>query len=163
MGGQFTAGEVLDMAVRIERNGREFYKKAAGMVADTETSALLERLAEWEGGHEERFTAMKAELSEMETVPTAIDPYGESALYLEAMADDHVFLAGRTEPGEEVAGKDDLEILDMALDFEKASILFFTGLVRLVSPGMGKDKVYQVIDEEVGHIAYLEDRKRKLS
>lgn len=163
MAEQFNAHEVLTMAVQIEKNGQEFYREAAGAVDDRQVSTLLADLAQWEHGHEVLFDAMRSDLSEEEESSTAIDPYGESGMYLKVMADDHVFRQGGRSAAEMVKGKSTLEILDLAIRFEKDSLLFFLGMERLVTPRLGRDRVYKVIDEEIGHISYLERQKSRLT
>ena len=163
MGDQFNAEEVLKMAEQIEKNGQEFYRKASEIVDDFEVSRLLADLAEWEKGHETLFASMRSELSQDEKRQTAIDPYCEAALYLKAMADNHVFkqqVESLPAPeGDKGTGK----IIDLAIRFEKDSLLFFLGLERLVSPRLGKDRIYDIIDEEIGHIAYLEKQRTRLN
>ncbi|MCK4806795.1 MAG: hypothetical protein KAT09_04070, partial [Candidatus Aegiribacteria sp.] len=104
------------------------------------------------------------ELSQEEKRQTAIDPYCEAALYLKAMADNHVF---KQETGESLAkfeeDKNTEKIIDLAIQFEKDSLLFFLGLERMVSHRLGKEKVYGIIDEEIGHIAYLEKQRNRLN
>lgn len=163
MGDQFNAEEVLRMAEQIERNGQEFYRNASKAVDDFEISKLLSNLAEWEKGHEALFATMRSELSEDERSATAIDPYCESAMYLKAMANDHVFKRETGGSLAELNGTDDPEkIIDTAIRFEKDSLLFFLGLERLVSQRLGKEKIFEVIDEEIGHISYLEKQRNRL-
>ena len=51
--------EVLEIAERIERNGSRFYRKAAGLCDDPETSALFVKLAQWEARHIDIFRRMR--------------------------------------------------------------------------------------------------------
>jgi len=164
MGDQFNAEEVLKMAEQIEKNGQEFYRSASDAVDDFEVSRLLSDLAEWEKGHEALFASMRKELSSEEKTQTAIDPYCEAALYLKAMADNHVFKQQTNKSLSVLEGDKSTEkIIDLAIQFEKDSLLFFLGLERLVSPRLGKDRVYNIIDEEIGHIAYLEKQRSRLN
>ncbi|NOQ23014.1 MAG: rubrerythrin [Candidatus Aegiribacteria sp.] len=164
MGDQFNAEEILRMAEQIEKNGQEFYRNASNAVDDFEVSRLLSDLAEWEKGHEILFTSMRNELSREEKTRTAIDPYCEAALYLKAMADDHVFKQQTAESLTQFKEDESTEkIIDLAIQFEKDSLLFFLGLERMVSPRLGKERVYEIIDEEIGHIAYLEKQRSRLN
>jgi len=163
MADQFNAEEVLLMAEQIERNGQEFYRKAAEAVDDTDTSKLLSDLSEWEKGHEVLFASIRKGLSAEEMESTAIDPYCEEALFLQTMADEHVFNRQTLESiTDAVKDRSPEELIDMAVAFEKDSLLFFLGLERMVAKSSGKDKVFKVIDEEIGHISYLERARRKL-
>ncbi|MCD4774556.1 MAG: ferritin family protein [Candidatus Aegiribacteria sp.] len=164
MGDQFNAEEVLKMAEQIEKNGQEFYRNASIAVDDSEVSRLLSDLAEWEKGHEALFISMRLELSKEEKSQVAIDPYCESAMYLKAMANDHVFRKQTGESLSKLEGNVNTEeIIDRAIQFEKDSLLFFLGLERLVSQRLGKERIHEVIDEEIGHISYLEKQRNKLN
>jgi rubrerythrin len=163
MADQFNAEEVLTMAVEIERNGQDFYKSASEVVGDGQVATLLADLATWESTHEALFQSMREQLDQEEREPTAIDPDDETCLYLKVMADDHVFRQSAAESvAEMVKGKNTIEIVDLALRFEKDSLLFFMGMERLVTPRLGRDRIYKIIDEEIGHISYLEKHKRRL-
>ena len=159
----FNADEVLAMADRIEKNGEGFYLQAASQASSDDATKLLADLAVWEKGHEKLFQNMRENLSGRETELTAFDPDGEMALYLQAMADSHVFAVEGMNPAELLDGSEsDEDIIDIALEFERSSILFFMGLQKMVSEALGKEKVWKVIDEETSHIAYLEKKRREL-
>lgn len=164
MADQFNAEEVLTMAVRIEQNGQAFYKNAADAAEEGKATQLLRDLSQWEKGHENTFKTMKSNLTEEEKGKTAIDPYCEEAMFLKTMADQHVF-RNKDEESFKSMLKDmkTSAIIDLALDFEKDSLLFFLGLARLVNKRLGKEDVYGVIDEEIGHISYLENLRRELT
>lgn len=163
MASEFNAFEVLTMAERIETNAQNFYQLASKMVNDPDISELLSNLAVWEKEHEYLFSDMKSGLSEDEKASTAIDPYNELMLYLSVMADEHVFVRKDLDPASVI---DDTstpeEILNLAIEFEKESILFFLTLKRLMSKRSGSEEIQKVIDEEVDHMAYLASKKRLL-
>jgi len=154
----FNADEVLGMAEQIERNGTSFYRKGASIVKDEETKKLLDDLARWEETHEKLFKAMRAELTDEERAATAADPDGEAELYIQAMADTHVFNV-KKDPLKLLAGKKKpLDVLAAALEFEKDSILFFMGLSRAVPARLGKDRVDKIVQEEFRHVAFINRR-----
>ncbi len=151
----FSADDILAMAEQIERNGARFYRRAAGLVKDVEVSKLLQELATWEDGHEKAFASMRHILKERERKPTTFDPEDETSLYLRAMADGHVFDV-RVDPVDKLTGKESAkDILRLAIGQEKDSIIFYLGVRDLVSEVMGKDKIDEIIREEMGHIGFL--------
>ena len=120
----FNADEALAMAERIEKNGQGFYLQAASAASSEDASKLLADLAVWEKGHEALFKTMRDSLSGREAEQTAFDPQGEMALYLRAMADSHVFAVDGMNPAELLDGSEsDADIIDIALEFERSSIL----------------------------------------
>lgn len=163
MASEFNAFEVLTMAERIESNAQSFYHLASEMVDDPKISELFSNLAVWEKEHEDLFSDMKSGLSEDEKASTAIDPYNEIMLYLTEMADEHVFVRKDLDPASVIDDRSTPEeIIDLAIEFEKESILFFLTLKRLMSKRSGSEEIQKVIDEEVGHMAYLASKKRIL-
>jgi rubrerythrin len=152
---EFNADEILAMAEQIEGNGASFYRRAAGMVNNAEVSKLLQELAAWEEVHQKAFATMRRILKEGERKPATFDPEDETSLYLHAMADGHVFDV-RVDPAHRLTGEESAkDILQMALGQEKDSIVFYLGLKDMVSEIMGKDKIDEIIREEMRHIGFL--------
>jgi rubrerythrin len=160
MGMPFNADEVFEMAEQVERNGSKFYRAAAKKFP--QVGKILLDLAEMEDRHEQTFAAMRAELSGTQVEPTVFDPDGEAQMYLQVMADNHVF-DPHADPVEQLAGKDTPEaVLNMAIGMERDSIAFYVGLKQGVPPRAGKDKVEDIIKEEISHVAILKEKLNSL-
>ncbi len=151
----FNAIEIFEIAERIERNGVKFYCKAAEGLSDEDIRQTLLSLAEMEAGHEETFANMRKEISHKERELITFEPENEMTLYLRAIADGHIFEM-KKDPSEQLTGKETVEdILKLAIEAEKNSIIFYLGLKNFVPAKAGKDKVDEIIEEEIGHIAEL--------
>lgn len=158
----FNAGEMFDLAIRIEENGSRFYRRAAQLQSDPQNRSMLEKLATMEDHHKSTFEKMKNQISEAEKTATVFDPLDESAQYLIAMADSH---GGEGSPAvaDSLTGKESIkEIVDIAIGLEKESILFYLGLKDFVPPNFGLEKLDGIISEERRHIAQLSGVRRKL-
>ena len=152
---EFNADEILEMAVQIERNGARFYRKAAELVEEATVRKLFQDLAAWEDGHERAFATIRTDLAQQEREPRVFDPEHETSVYLRAMADGHVFDA-RVDPADRLTGKESAEdILRMAIGQEKDSIVFYTGLKEMISQAAGRERIEEIIKEEMGHIGFL--------
>jgi rubrerythrin len=150
----FNADEVFEMAEEIERNGAKFYRRAAEHTSDEDGKKLLTDLAAWEDQHEKLFVSMRADLSGPEMAVTVFDPDDQTAQYLQAMADGHVF--DLSDPSIKLTGDETLgEILRTAIGREEDAIVFFLGMKDMVSGGLGKDKIDGIIKEEMGHVVML--------
>jgi rubrerythrin len=159
---KFSAGEVFEMAKNIERNGAGFYRKAADQFDDETAVHLLTELAEMEDDHLKTFIEMKAELSAREVENTVFDPYGESGMYLQAMASEHVFDV-KVDPSEALTGTETLEgILKTAIKLEKDSILFYYGMKSVVPDALGKERIEDIIEQEFGHLSILSKKLSEL-
>lgn len=150
------ADEIIEMACRIERNGTRFYTDAAETVTDPEVKQLLLDLARMEKQHEAIFTAIGREWKDGEKDAPVHDPDGETLKYCRAMADMHVF--NNWTVGTEGVGT----ILLKALDAEKDTIAFFTGMKYFVPEKIGRRRINEVIREEMTHIRLLSRKIREL-
>jgi rubrerythrin len=145
----FNANEILQMAEQIERNGADFYRKSSQKIQDPVGSELLLSLADMEDQHEETFASLRSKLTADEKAQTVFDPDGETVRYLKALADSKVFF-------EKTIDTDSMEgILKEAITTEKDSILFYLGIKDLVPETLGRDRVDQIIKEEMSHINLL--------
>jgi rubrerythrin len=151
----FSADEILRVAEQIERNGARFYRRASHGFTDARARQLLLDIAAMEDQHEKVFAAMREELLQQEREPRVPDPYGEAILYVQGMADGHVFDV-RKDPSERLTGKETMEdILRTAIGLEKDSIVFYLGIKEMVPERLSKQRIDDIIKEEMGHIAVL--------
>jgi rubrerythrin len=161
MGMPFNADEVFEMAEQIERNGGKFYRAAAKKFPAV--SKVLLDLAAMEDEHLKTFANMRAELSGTELEEPVFDPDGQAQMYLRVMADGNVFNL-KTNPDEQLTHKKTPEeVLKMAIGVEGDSIAFYVGLKEAVSRKAGKDKVEDIIKEEMGHIVTLNQKLQDLA
>ena len=155
----FNADEIFEMAEQIERNGGRFYRTAAES-ADDQTTQLLLDLAAMEDDHEKTFANMRRELAGAERKSFTFDPDDEAGKYLQAMADGEVF---RGDPCELLsAGQSAADVLDIAVELEKDSIIFYHCMKPNVPTEVGADKLNDIIDQEIGHILLLTKRRNAL-
>lgn len=150
-----SADEVLQIAEQIERNGSRFYRRASQGFADPRMRDLLLDLAIMEDEHQKVFASMRADLSAQEREPSVPDPYGEAVLYLRGMADGVLFDV-KADPSERLTGKETVEdILRTAIGLEKDSIVFYLGLKGVVPERLGRQRIDDIVKEEMGHIGVL--------
>lgn len=145
----FNADDIFEIAEQMERNGATFYRTAAAAVSDASAKAFLEKLAAMEDNHERTFNQMRAQLSAEEKVSTVWDPEGESVRYLRALADTRVFFEKEIDTASMEA------ILKDAITAEKDSIVFYLGMREAVPEKLGRNRLDDVIKEEMGHIRLL--------
>ena len=159
----FSAREIFDIGVQIEENGKAFYEAAAKKTAETSTREFFLELAAWEGTHIKLFGELRDALPTAAGNTPLFDPNDEAALYLQATADSHVFVKNRDMVALVAGCKGPLDILDIAMTFEKDSVVFYTTMKKVVAKNLGQDKVDRLIDEEIKHISMLSQRKAKIA
>lgn len=158
----FNAREIFDIGVQIEANGKAFYEAAAKKTAETAMREFFLELAAWENTHIRLFSELRDALPKAAGNVPVFDPNDEAALYLQATADSHVFVRNKDMVGLVAGCKGPLDILDVAMTFEKDSVVFYTTMKKVVAKNLGQDKVDRLIDEEIKHISLLSQRRAKL-
>ena len=158
----FNADEIFQMGVLIETNGQKFYEAVAKNASDPPAQKLFLDLSRWESQHIELFKKLKQRLPESAKREDLFDPNQELYLYLKATADSHVFIKNRDMPHLASTCKTPLEALDLAIAFEKYSVVFYTTMKKLVPEHLGKDEIDTLIDEEISHIFALTQKKKEL-
>ena len=158
----FNVDEIYEMARQIERNGSAFYRKAAGK-ADTEAQTeLFQQLAAMEDDHERTFAQMQAAAKTAAHTPPAYDPEDLAVRYLQAFVSGHVFDV-TADPAEFLDIMPDMKaILKKAIQLEADSVLFYLGVKSMVEAGPAAHSIGDIIEQEMGHIAQLNEQLKGL-
>lgn len=152
MGLGFNADEIFEMAEQIERNGAKYYREAAESVTNDADKKFLVELAEMEDEHEVTFAGLRKELGNDDKAAVTFDPEDEAAQYLKALADTRVFY----DKAMDISSMEG--ILKGAITAEKDSIVFYLGMKELVAGNRGKQRIDDIIKEEMKHIKLLSGR-----
>ncbi|HHW43383.1 MAG TPA: ferritin family protein [Desulfotomaculum sp.] len=154
----FRAREIVEFARQIEQKGQQFYQAMAGKAVNDRVKEIMLSLAAEEKEHEAIFTRMLTGLEDYNPPETYPGEYEE---YVRALVEGHMF---NREPSPEVlacrAGGPG-EALDMAIGFEKDSLIFFYELRQLV-PEAERSTVDKLIREEQKHVRRLALQRREL-
>jgi rubrerythrin len=154
----FKIEDTLEVAIRIEENGRKFYLHAVDIADDPKMKEFFKFVADEEGRHQKSFEGMLAKAEHThhpETHP------GEYCEYVKAYADNLVF------PPEKVDAelgriKTVEDALEFALQREIESILYYLEMKNFM-PESHREMMDQVIDEERRHYLKLMEAKRNLN
>ncbi len=148
----YSGQEIIEIAVRIEENGNEFYTKAAKAIGDNnDIKGLLLDLAEKELMHIAIFQKL-AEHFEAEKFEFKAD---EEFDYISYLAEQHIF--GKPGAGAELATTvhTPKEALEIALKFENDSVTFYTEMEKRTKTD-AKQLIHQIMEEEMEHAAEIE-------
>jgi|SRR5208283_391601 len=158
MGNLFDVREILEFAVYIEQNGYEFYTETLKKFSDPQFVGLFQYLAGEEIKHEQLFKKMADAAGSFEPEETYEGEYKD---YMQEFCKSHS-LADRQTLKSKVANIHIFEdAIEMALSFEKDSVIFFSEL----KSATGFDRagsVEKVINEELTHIRKLLLYKKNL-
>jgi rubrerythrin len=151
----FTLGEIIDLAIRIEKNGEQAYKKAQKQTSIPSLAAMLKRLAEDEADHQKWFTRFRAEVQVDQVDPT-FDEMGKSIL--EGVLGDQSFSIQEAD----FSKIDDLKtLIKLSIEFEKDTLLFYEMLSAFIEDEKTLNQLNRIIDEETHHALLLEESLRK--
>jgi rubrerythrin len=158
----FNADEIFQMGAQIEANGQKFYEAVAKSTPDPSAKKIFLDLGRWESEHMELFKKLRQRLPLSASRDDLFDPNRELHLYLKATADSHVFIRNKDIPELAAKCKTSIQALDLAVAFEKDSIVFYTTMRKLVPEHLGKGEIDTLIDEEISHIFILTQKKKEL-
>jgi rubrerythrin len=156
----FNVQEVFHIAIQIEANAADFYRRAAERHAGEGADYLL-ALADMEQEHKAAFTAMRdAYLAEER--PEPIDLSNDGGMYLSAIASGFP-VEGSPEVALQFDGKESLlDIVKKAIGLEKEAILLYLGIKDVVPEELGRDRIDAIIDQEKQHIIELSRKRAEL-
>ena len=149
----FTPREILDLAVRIEKNGEAAYRKAMNEVSDLSLRSLLQRLADDEAEHLRWFSDLAARLPEGPATDEALQDMAKSML--EGILGDQSFSLQEADFSriEHVN-----QLIAVSLEFEKDTILFYEMIGAMIQDRATQAHLLEIIEEEQRHVDQLEKR-----
>ena len=156
----FSMREVIEMAIATERSGQAFYHNASKLARENSRKELFQYLAEEEEKHLKTFQGFYNTLKEK----PEITPYNweEAKLYLEALVDSKFFASPEKAINLAKEAKDELGIINSAMNFEKETLLFFYQILEMIK-SQEQELVKKIIEQEKKHIQRLSAMKNKLS
>ena len=147
----FSEREILEIAVRMEKNGENEYRKAVKAVSDQTLIESLEWMAAEEREHADFFSDLLGQLEEQAKSPFGMemdgaflrDLIGGSSLSLKTV---------------DFAQVESLETLvTIFIGFEEDSILFYQMITPMIDDSETRDRVERIIAEEQAHIKRLRE------
>lgn len=159
MGIFFSGPEVIEMAIRIEENGKKFYTSHAEKAQSEGIKSLFKHLANEEIKHIEDFNKLYDMVKE--TGETIFGDYEEFKAYMGTFADSK-FLTNFTAEADKIKDSTNVqEVIEFAIGFEKETLLFYYGLLEFISE-KGRDIVKNIIEQEKAHVEKLTSIKSVL-
>jgi rubrerythrin len=145
----FSANEIVQLALQIEREGQAFYEQALKLANSPEAKELFRYLGAEEVNHADSFRQIAQNVS----VDSSEYEEEEAFAYMRALIAGRIFTDpkeafGRAEQGNQQA------LVKHAMGFEKETILFFQAL-RDVVRQQDRQLVDRMIAEEKEHVQRL--------
>jgi len=147
----FTRNDLLDIAVKMEENGKAVYVRAMGEIKNKELKSLLQWMAREEEVHQKWFLQQKE--TQVQN-PEATDFSGMLPDVLQEMM------------GEKSLSLDDInfskithtsQMLEIFIEFENDTLLFYEFLETFIQDREALDGLKKVIQEERAHVEKLNE------
>jgi len=160
MGEQFTIQEIVEIAIEIEKNGEIFYD----ILAESSETAILRDLFKYLSAEEKKHKVKFQEILksvggyQISEVYYATEYMG----YMKALADERVFRKDIQPQDIARSLKTPNEALDVAIGFEKDSIIFLYEMREMVEESQS-EAIEKLLTEEKTHIRKLSEMKASLA
>jgi len=147
----FTLNEIIDLAIRIEKNGENAYRKAQEEVSNPSLASMLQWLAEEEVEHVKWFTRLKENAATLAEDPK-LEEMGKSIL--QGVLGDQAF---SIKDADFSKTEDINSLLELSVEFEKDTIIFYEMLSAFIDDKETLNQLDKIIEEEKRHVQLLEE------
>ncbi len=149
----FTLTDVRNIAVQIEQNGEEAYRRAAGQARDPELARIFSWMADEEKKHGVLFNAIisartpTAEQAELEAMGRSL---------LQDIVRNQTFSLEQQRLGKTTSLED---LLHQSIEFETDTIGFYEFLAGFLDDPEAITQLNSIIEQERGHVRQLEQMR----
>lgn len=153
-----TGGELIDVAIGIERSGAAFYEYLVNTAGDLRAQVMYKYLADKEKEHLKTFQALRTDVGDYGSPMSSSDEY---AAYLDALVKSAVFDNDMMARKMAAKASSDSEAIEIAIRAEKDSILFYAAIKDLVRrPDV--EVIDKIVEEEKSHLTQLSEFRKGL-
>lgn len=150
MTARYSACEIVELAIQIEKNGKRFYSEIKEKTDSQEARDAFDRLAKDEDEHLNVFGEIFKGACDYSPEGAYPDEYFS---FMNSLASEYIF----TEKNK-TGAENYMEALDLGIKMEKDSILFYQEMKKMV-PRRSRDTIDRIISEEKEHFRKLCDLK----
>ena len=147
----FTLNDIINLSIRIEKNGEQTYRKAQKEVSNPSLASTLKWLAEDEVEHEKWFTRLREKAATVAEDPR-LEEMGKAIL--EGVLGDQSF---SIKDADFSKIEDVNSLLELSVEFEKDTILFYEMLGTFIDDKETLNQLDKIIEEEKSHVQLLEE------
>lgn len=151
----FSAAEIIDFAVQIERNGENLCRELARQKIDPDLASLLEWMAEQEAQHAKWFSDLRLKMGITGKV-SELEQFGKSLL-ADVLGDQGFSL----QDADFSKMQNTKELLSLLLEFEGDTVLFYEMILSVVEDKKTMMLLEKIIAEEKQHGVQIRDYVNK--
>ncbi len=157
--GVFSASDIMEVAIRIEENGVNFYKFAEQIAKKEDEKKLFAQLAQAEVAHKKTFEKLFAGMEKSNLSESYEGEFGE---YMRSYVDNNLIFTKEIMDKQLSKITDTSSALDFAIQRELDSILYYHEIKKLV-PAVQHEAIEKIIEEERKHFQSLTNMKKCLA
>jgi rubrerythrin len=154
----FNEIEAAKIAQNMERDGIEFYQRAAAKAKTEGTRKVLARLSEDEKKHLARFEELEETLQARRAGAAAYTDEAEIAAYIDRLLDTQVFRKEGDVARLVEEAESDCEALAVGMRAERDAIVFYQEMLDFTDSRAAKEAFGQILLEEREHLKTLGER-----
>lgn len=144
---------VLDVAIWLEKKGKEFYEKAVTSFQDDDMKSLLLFLIDQEQKHEALYKELSSKITGTPAIQDAL--FGEYGMFIQLLVSE----IAESLKIEHALTRD--QLIQTAIRFEKDTLLYFHEIKKLFH-GDDSMVIQTICDEERNHIRLLIDARNDI-
>ncbi len=152
---KLSAKELFEFAATVEKNGEEFYRRAAANTQTIESKAMFNFLADEEIAHREKFEKFAQQFEHVASLASLPESYHE---FLATFAENAIF---EQRTAKMPAFENDRAVLDFAVNAELRSILFYNEF-KISMPDDIAHVIDEIIEQERRHFVSLSALRKKV-
>jgi len=147
----FSSADIIDLAIRIEKNGEKVYRDALEVVQDQAIASMLQWLADEEVEHATWFSELKQAIRKV-PVDRRLEDMGREMLH--GILGEESFSLKETD----FSKLDGIEsLVKLAIEFERDTVVFFEMFESFVKDPESLEHLDKIIKEEQRHIEVLQE------
>ncbi len=150
----FTTNEILDMAIRLEKNGETVYRNASKRALNTTLASTLKWMADEEVKHADWFKRLKKNNPSLDENSLAQEM---SSQLLKGMISEQRFSLNGIDFSKTTSVN---QLIMVFIEFEKDTILFYEMLESFIQDNETRKRLKEIIAEEDKHVVQLQDLMR---
>jgi rubrerythrin len=154
----FNEIEAVKIAQNMEKNGLDFYQRAAGRTANPKVREVFQQLIADEKDHLATFEELEETLQARRTDGAAYADDPEIGAYIDRLLQTQVFCEKCTVAGMLDQAGDDCAALAVSMQAERDAILFYQEMLDFVDSKEAKAAFERILKEERRHLRTLGDR-----
>jgi len=154
-----SSAEIFGLAKEIEKSGQAYYRTIALSTQSQDLKELFDYLAAQELRHYRYFDQLARDYPELEVDG---QEWEQTSAYIQATSDSRFFVGEDKAISLAKTVKEPLAAIDIAIGFEKDTLLFFYELLN-VTPPKARDAARAIVEEEKRHVQLLSEQRKRFA